>query len=71
MASHASILAWRIPWTEEAGGLRSMESQRVGHDWAANTFTFTFHPHDGVFSLPKANFFKVNIHLKFFKANNL
>ena len=32
MANHASILAWRIPWTEEPGGLQSMESQRVGHD---------------------------------------
>ena len=32
MATHSSILAWRIPWTEEAGGLQSMGSQRVGHD---------------------------------------
>ena len=32
MANHSSILAWRIPWTEEAGGLWSIESQRVGHD---------------------------------------
>ena len=31
-AIHSSILAWRIPWTEEPGGLQSMESQRVGHD---------------------------------------
>ena len=30
--THSSILAWRIPWTEEAGGLESMGSQRVGHD---------------------------------------
>ena len=36
-ATHASILAWRIPWTEEPGRLQSMGSQRVGHDWA--TFT--------------------------------
>ena len=35
LATHSSILAWRIPWTEEAGGLQSMGSQRVGHDWAA------------------------------------
>ena len=35
MATHSSILAWRIPWTEEPGGLQSMESQRVGllHPW--------------------------------------
>ena len=32
MATHSSILAWRIPWTEEPGGLLSMGSQRVGHD---------------------------------------
>ena len=32
MATHFSILAWRIPWTEKPGGLQSMGSQRVGHD---------------------------------------
>ena len=32
MAIHSSILAWRIPWTEEPGGLQSMRLQRVGHD---------------------------------------
>ena len=32
-ATHSSILAWGIPWTEESGGLQSMGSQRVGHDW--------------------------------------
>ena len=32
MATHSSILAWGIPWTEEPGGLQSMGSQRVGHD---------------------------------------
>ena len=32
MATHSSILAWKIPWTEEPGGLQSMGSQRVGHD---------------------------------------
>ena len=32
MATHSSILAWRIPWTEEPGRLQSMELQRVGHD---------------------------------------
>ena len=32
MATHFSILAWRIPWTEEPGGLQSTGSQRVGHD---------------------------------------
>ena len=32
MATHSSILAWRIPWTEEPGGPQSTGSQRVGHD---------------------------------------
>ena len=32
MATHSSVLAWRIPWTEEPGGLQSMGLQRVGHD---------------------------------------
>ena len=40
MATHSSILAWKIPWTEKPGRLQSMGSQRVRHDWA--TFTFTF-----------------------------
>ena len=33
MAIHSSILAWKIPWTEELGGLQSKGSQRVGHGW--------------------------------------
>ena len=37
MATHSSILAWRIPWIEEAGGLQSMGSQKVTHNWATNT----------------------------------
>jgi len=32
MATHSNILPWKIPWTEEPGGLQSMGSQRVGHD---------------------------------------
>ena len=36
MATHYSILAWRIPWMEEPGRLQSMGSQRVGHDWATS-----------------------------------
>ena len=34
LATHTSILAWRIPWTEEPGGLQSIASQRVGQDWS-------------------------------------
>ena len=36
MATHSSILAWRIPWTEEPGGLQSTGSRRVGHNWATS-----------------------------------
>jgi len=36
MATHSSILAWRIPWMEEPGGLQSMGSQKVGHDLTFN-----------------------------------
>ena len=56
MATYSSILAWRIPWTEEPGGQQSMGSQRVRRDWAANTFTFTSFPlasfSDRLFSKP-------------------
>ena len=40
MAIHSSVLACRNPWIEEPGGLQSLGSQRVGHDWATDTFTF-------------------------------
>ena len=42
LATHSSILAWEIPWTEEPGGLQSTGSQRVGHNRVTDTFTF-FH----------------------------
>ena len=48
MATHSSILAWKIPWMEEPGRLQSMGSQRVGHDF---TFCPTF---GGIF--PKSKF---------------
>ena len=41
MATHSSILAWRIPWTEEAGGLQSMGSQSVGYNGAQHCFAGT------------------------------
>ena len=43
MAPHSSTLAWKIPWTEEPGGLQSMGSLRVGHDWVTSLSLFTFH----------------------------
>ena len=39
MATHSNILAWRIPWTEEPGGLQPMGRQKVGQDSATNTFS--------------------------------
>ena len=36
MATHSSVFGWEVPWTEESGGLQSMGSQRVGHNWATN-----------------------------------
>ena len=51
MASHSSTLAWKIPWTEEPGGLQYVGSQRVGHDWVythtlgSRTFYFSMYSH--------------------------
>ena len=42
MATHSSILAWRIPWTEEPGRLQSVGSKTVGHNWATNACTHTY-----------------------------
>ena len=42
MAPHSSTLAWKIPWMEEPGGLQSMGSLRVGHDWATSLSLLTF-----------------------------
>ena len=47
MGPHSSTLAWRIPWTEELGGLQSMGSQRVGHDWATSLWLFAFMHREG------------------------
>ena len=41
MATHFSVLAWRIPWVEKLGGLQSRGSQRVGHNSATNTLKHT------------------------------
>ena len=42
MAPHSSTLAWKIPWMEKPGGLQSMGSGRVGHDWATSLSLFSF-----------------------------
>ena len=43
MATHSSILAWRIPWSKESGGLQSIGSQRVRHDWSDSAGMHTLH----------------------------
>ena len=43
MATHSSIHAWKIPWTEESGGLQSMGSQRVRYDWATSLHVSSLH----------------------------
>ena len=53
MATHSSILAWRIPWTEEPGRLQSMGSQSVRHNWTTNTHTHT-HTHTPIYT-PMSN----------------
>ena len=56
MAPHSSTLAWKIPWTEEPGGLQSMWSQRVGYDWATSLslwqrhYLLTYENNSGGFS---------------------
>ena len=42
MATHSRTLAWKIPWMEEPGGLQSMGSRRVRHDWVTSLSLFTF-----------------------------
>ena len=51
MATHSSTLAWRIPWREEPGGLQSMGSQRVRHDWATSLSFFLLMNIQGWFPL--------------------
>ena len=56
MATHSSILAWKIPWAEEPGGLQSMGSQRVRHDWATNTQHVNPHWHIFIIQSPQFTF---------------
>ena len=64
MATHPSILAWEIPWTEEPGGLQSMGLQRVGHNWATNT-----HTHKGDENKVKKSFLPCNNFMLFCAVN--
>ena len=55
MATHSSILTWRISWTEEPGGLQSMGSQRVKYNWVTNSFTF-HKAYTGIKAISRDNF---------------
>ena len=61
MAAHSSILAWRIPWTEEPGGLQSMGSERVRHDLGTEPckHTYVLHIRGSVETVMHYNYFKV------------
>ena len=50
MATHSSLLTWKIPWMEKLGGPQSMWSQRVRHDWVTNSFL----PHALIHAVPSA-----------------
>ena len=66
MATHSSILAWRILWIEEPGGLQSMGSQRVRHDWVTNAHTKYKYSHFegcGTLLVFKKIFLKINLFL--------
>ena len=64
MATHSSILAWRIPWMEDPGGLQSMKSQRVGYDWATDTLCPQHKAITILFSVTMSAFFYVLLALQ-------
>ena len=66
MATHSSILAWEIPWTEETNGLQSMESHRVQHDCSDLACTHIYSAPNFFLAIPQYNlfwFFKVSLGL--------
>jgi len=59
--THSSILAWRIPWTEDPDGLQSMGLQRAGHHWVTFTLTVSWSKYVVSFSLWKISFIPLNV----------
>ena len=55
---HSSVLTWRIPWTEELGGLQSMGSQRVGHNGVTHT-----HTHNAIYYIHMTYFTTESLYL--------
>ena len=68
MATHSSVLAWRIPWTEEPGGLQSTGSQRVGHDWATSLH---YHKIETWAIKISKIYHSTNLHLRMFEGAHL
>ena len=69
MATHSSILAWRIPWTEEPGGLQSTGSQRVGHDWVTLLTYLPFDPEIPLLGIhPEKTIIQKNMYTPVFTA---
>ena len=67
MATHSSILTWRIPWTKEPGRLQSIGSQRVGHNWVTNIFTFCTKQNTTILTfMNKPRIHKVNYFVSYF-----
>ena len=64
MATH-STLAWRIPWTEEPGGLQSMGSQRGRHDWATNIYPQYYFSFSKCLGYSSSLFFHANFRVSF------
>ena len=65
MATHSSILAWRIPWTEDSGWLLSVGPQRIGHERGTNIFTFNHSIEFIIYGVENEKK-KANVHLFFF-----
>ena len=65
MAIHSGIFAWKIPWTEKPGGLQSIGSRQVPHDWA---YTHT-HTHTQAQSINLGVFFNQNYHKNEIRVN--
>ena len=75
MASHSGTLAWKIPWMEEPGGLQSMESRRVGHNWVTEQQQIVLcnilHGSSGCLNVGISSGLRVYDHLKTDKGRKL
>ena len=63
MAPHSSILAWKIPWTEESGGLLPMRLQRVGHDCGIEHTYARTHTHTSMYLYVSLYMYSIYIYI--------